>query len=156
MLPVAGKVQRSYLDELTKGLVIEINVLAELAGAIVYQKERISQFAPNEKNLPLGMTSEQQRKEVATLADMLVKMRDTQLALGMVPVHPRLDGYATRASGTINASSDDQDFGTDPVTEFLLNHPHAVSLLTSGLDLAVAGVVDGQSILSAKAGDRHD
>ena len=86
MLPAAAKVKRSYLDELTKGLVIEINVLAELANAIIYQKERISQFAANEKNLPLGMTSEQQRKEVATLTDMLVKMRDTQIALGMVYV----------------------------------------------------------------------
>ena len=31
------------------------------------------------------MTSEQQRKEVVTLVDMLVRMRDTQIALGLVP-----------------------------------------------------------------------
>ena len=59
--------------------------MAELAAAIVYQKQRISAFAENEKSFPLGMTSEQQRKEVVTLVDMLVRMRDTQIALGLVP-----------------------------------------------------------------------
>jgi hypothetical protein len=85
LLPAGAKVPRSYLEELTKGLLIEIDVAAELAAAIVYQKQRISQFAPHERDLPLGMTSEQQRKEVVTLTDLLVKMRDTQIALGIVP-----------------------------------------------------------------------
>jgi hypothetical protein len=85
LLPATVRVPRSYLDELTKGLLIEVNVLAELAAAIVYQKQRISAFAESEKAFPLGMASEQQRKEIVTLVDMLVRMRDTQIALGLVP-----------------------------------------------------------------------
>lgn len=63
LLPATAKVPRSYLDQLTKGLAIDVNVVAELASAIVYQKQRISQFAEGEKSFPLGMTSEQQRRE---------------------------------------------------------------------------------------------
>jgi hypothetical protein len=66
MLPATAKVPRSYLDDLTKGLQIETNVVAELASAIYYQKQRISQFAPREKDFPLGITAEQQREEVVT------------------------------------------------------------------------------------------
>jgi hypothetical protein len=135
MLPSTAKVQRSYLDDLTKGLLIEINVLAELAAVIVYQKERISQFAASEKDFPLGMTSEQQRREVATLTDMLVKMRDTQIALGMFPATP---------SSHVNVRSggfDDERLGVDPFTKFLIDNPQSIPYLLSSLDGAVSETI---------------
>jgi len=56
LLPPAARIPKSYLDGLVNGLPIQINVMADLAAAIVYQKQRIGQFAEDEKNLPMGMT----------------------------------------------------------------------------------------------------
>jgi len=133
MLPATGKLPRSYLDDLIKGLQIEINVMSELAAAIVYQKQRISQFAESEKSFPLGTTSEQQRKEVMTLVDMLVRMRDTQIALGLVP---QISG-----TGSVQgAGFDDDRIGADPFTRFLLDNPQAIPHVMAGLDRVVSGL----------------
>ena len=75
----------THIDEIMLGAEVEIDVVRELGGLIRYQKQRVDQFAKNEKSFPLGMTSEQQRKEVMTLRDLLATMRDTQIALGLVP-----------------------------------------------------------------------
>jgi len=137
MLPATAKLPRSYLDDLTKGLQIEINVVAELAAAIYYQKQRISQFAESEKSFPLGVTSEQQRKEVVTLADLLVRMRDTQIALGLVPrvLSPQI-------SATPAGIEDDDGLGADPFTRFLLDNPQAIPHVMAGLDRVVSGLVE--------------
>lgn len=135
LLPAATKVPRSYLDQLTKGLSIEIDVVAKLAQAIVYQEERISQFAPNEKSFPLGITSEQQRKEVHELTDMLVKMRDTQIAFGLVPGYP-----GPQINATAMGSIDDEVLGADPFTRFLLDNPQAIPHLMSGIDRVLSSV----------------
>lgn len=140
LLPPAAKVPRSRLDELTKGLMIEIDVLAKLASVIVYQEQRISQFAEAEKTFPLGMTSEQQRKEVVTYVDMLMKMRDTQIAFGMVPgtLAPHVNG---RCPNCGVGGDDDDRLGADPFTRFLLDNPQAIPHLMSGLDRAVSEAV---------------
>jgi len=142
LLPPAARIPPSYVDELTKGLPIQINVMAELAAAIVYQKQRISLFAEDEKNLPLGMTSEQQRKELGTLVDMLVRMRDTQIALGLVPnPAPQMN-----ATGSVHgAGFDDDGLGADPFTKFLLDNPQAIPHVIGGLDRVVAGIIEGRA-----------
>jgi hypothetical protein len=149
LLPAAAKVPRSFLDDLTKGLIVEINVAAKLAANIVYQEQRIAQFAPNEKNFPLGITSEQQRKEVHELTDMLVKMRDTQIALGMV----RGD-LAPQVS--ITSGFDDDRLGADPFTKFLLDNPQAIPHLMSGIDRAVADEIDGHVTDAPGDEQRHE
>ena len=136
LLPATATVPRSYLDGVTKGLQIEIDVIAELANAIYYQKQRISQFAEYEKSLPLGMTSEQQRREVHELTNLLVKMLDAQIALGLVPANlaPPMN-----ATGSVHgAGFDDDRLGADPFTRFLLDNPGAIPHVMSGIDRVVA------------------
>ena len=153
MLPATAKVPRSHLDELTKGLEIEVNVVAELAAAIYYQKQRIGQFAENEKSHPLGMTSEQQRKEVATLVDMLREMRVAQISLGVIPGYlaPQLN---PNSNTNINPGGmmDDDRLGADPFTRFLLDHPQAISHVMGGLDRVVADLIEEQTMAAMGEG----
>ena len=152
LLPPAARIPPSYIDELTKGLPIQINVMAELAAAIVYQKQRISAFAEDEENLPMGMTSEQQRKEVAQLTDMLMKMLDAQIALGLVPANlaPQMN-----ATGSVQgAGFDDDRLGADPFTRFLLDHPRAIPHVMSGIDRVVADLIEEQT-MAAMGDDRE-
>jgi hypothetical protein len=152
LLPATAKVPKSYIDQLTKGLALEIDVLSELACAIVYQKQRISQFAENEKSFPLGITSEQQRKEVVTLTDMLMKMRDTQIALGVVPGYltPQISAPMPGFGGGI----DGERLGADPFTRFLLDNPQAIPHVMGGLDRIVAEVIEGQTTAAMGDGQR--
>jgi hypothetical protein len=136
LLPPAARIPKSYLDGLVNGLPIQINVMADLAAAIVYQKERIGLFAEKEKTFPMGVPSEQQRKEVAQLTDMLVKMMNAQIALGLIPANraPRMN-----ATGSVQgAGFDDDGLGADPFTRFLLDHPQAIPHVMSGIDRVVA------------------
>jgi len=148
LLPPAARIPKSYLDELVRGLPIQINVMADLAAAIVYQKQRIGLFAEDEKTLPMG-TSEQQRKEVATLVDMLVGMRDTQIALGLVPnLAPQM-----HAIGSVQgAGFDDDRLGADPFTKFLLDNPQAISHVMGGLDRVVADLIEEQTMAAMGEG----
>lgn len=137
MLPATSKVPRSYLDSLTKGLLIEINVVGELAQNIYYQKQRISQFAEQERLLPLGRTSEQQRKEVVTLTDMLVRMRDTQIALGLAPgyLSPQIGVSGNTNMLAISEIEFDMP-ASDPLTRFLEGNPSAISMVMAAIDAA--------------------
>jgi hypothetical protein len=152
LLPPAARIPKSYLDGLVNGLPIQINVMADLAAAIVYQKQRIGQFAEDEKNLPMGVPSEQQRKEVHELTDMLMKMMNAQIALGLIPANlaPRMS-----ATGSVqDAGFDDDRLGADPFTRFLLDHPQAISHVMGGLDRVVADLVEEQTM--AAMGDGRE
>jgi len=85
------------------------------------------------------MTSEQQRKEVVTLVDMLVRMRDTQIALGLVP-----QIAAAPTGGVQGAGFDDDALGADPFTRFLLDNPQSIPHVMAGLDSVVAGLIEGE------------
>jgi hypothetical protein len=113
----------------------------------LHQKVRISQFAENEKNFPLGITAEQQRREVITLADLLMKMRDTQIALGLVPRNLGPQINVSSSTSIFGASVDDEVLGSDPFTRLLLDNPQAISIVMSGIDraLAEAGAMEGQA-----------
>jgi hypothetical protein len=145
LLPATAKVPKSYIDQLTKGLALEIDVVAELAKNIVYQKQRISQFAENEKSFPLGITSEQQRKEVITLTDMLMKMRDTQIALGVVPGYLSPSVSISSTTNMIGGIEMEERLGADPFTRFLLDNPQAIPHVMGGLDHIVAGLIEAQA-----------
>jgi hypothetical protein len=150
LLPPAARIPKSYLDELVRGLPIQINVMADLAAAIAYQKQRIGVSAEAEKTFYLGTTSEQQRKEVATLVDMLVRMRDTQIALGLVPANlaPRMN-----ATGSVQgAGFDDDRLGADPFTKFLLDNPRAIPHVMGGLDRVVADLIEEQTMAAMGEG----
>ena len=150
LLPPAARIPKSYLDGLVNGLPIQINVMADLAAAIVYQKQRIGQFAEDEKNLPMGVPSEQQRKEVHELTDMLMKMMNAQIALGLVPANlaPRMN-----ATGSVQgAGFDDDRLGADPFTKFLLDHPQAISHVMGGLDRVVADLIEEQTMAAMGEG----
>ena len=129
MLPPHLFLPPTYLAEVTKGVQVHIDVIAELGALIRYQQMRISQFAPKEKDWPLGITSEQQRKEVMTLADLLMKMRDTQIALGMLPgVLP--SQYPSDQTATTN----EYEIPSDPLSRFLANNPSAIPQVMEALD----------------------
>lgn len=128
MLPPHLFLPPTYLAQVTKGVRIHIDVIPELAALIRYQQLRISQFAPKEKDWPLGITSEQQRKEVMTLADLLMKMRDTQIALGVTPgALP-----SPYPSDQLNVSV--YEIQTDPLSQFLANNPSAIPQVMDALD----------------------
>lgn len=130
----------THIDEIMLGAEIEIDVVKELGGLIRYQKQRISQFAKQEKNFPLGMTSEQQRKEVMTLRDLLVSMRDTQIALGLVP--GTLPNTMSMSQTTLNIGSADDQFDDDPLSKFLSDYPAAIPYFFEGLDQAMAQAME--------------
>ena len=127
MLPPHLFLPPTHLAEVTKGVQVHIDVIPELAALIRYQQMRISQFAPKEKDWPLGITSEQQRKEVITLADLLMKMRDTQIALGWPGVLP-----SPYSSDQPNVSI--HEIQTDPLSQFLANNPSAIPQVMDALD----------------------
>jgi hypothetical protein len=82
------------------------------------------------------MTSEQQRREVHELTNLLVKMLDAQIALGLVPANlaPPMN-----ATGSVHgAGFDDDRLGADPFTRFLLDNPRAIPHVMSGIDRVVA------------------
>ena len=138
LLPPAARIPKSYLDELVRGLPIQINVMAELAAAIVYQKQRISQFAENEKSLPLGMTSEQQRKEVHELTDMLMKMLAAQTALGVVPGYLSRQISMSSNTNTLAITATELDRpASDPFNRFLEANPNAISTVMLAIDAAI-------------------
>jgi hypothetical protein len=98
---------------MTKGAVIEIDAKSEAR---------------------IGMTSEQQRKEVVTLRDLKTTMRDTQIPLGLVPGALPTTVSVTQNTMTINAGADDID---DPLSRFLADFPAAIPLVLAGLDRAM-------------------
>jgi len=128
MLPDVLFLPPTYLAEVTKGVQVHIDVVPELAALIRYQQLRISQFAPKEKDWPLGITSEQQRREVITLADLLMKMRDTQIALGMLP------GVLPSPYPSDQPNVSIYEIQTDPLSQFLANNPSAIPQVMDALD----------------------
>ncbi len=133
MLPPHLFLPPTYLAELTKGVQVHIQVVPELAALIRYQQMRISQFAEKEKDWPLGITSEQQRKEVLTLADLLMKMRDTQIALGLLPgVLP--GSPITNQVVAVGADVSDDD----PLSRFFAENPEAIPRVMEALDALIA------------------
>ena len=151
MLPAHLFLPPTYLAEVTKGVQVHIDVVPELAALIRYQQLRISQFAPKEKDWPLGITSEQQRKEVGTLADLLMKMRDTQIALGMLPgVLP-----GTRITNQVISVGADVSDDSDPLSQFLANNPQAIPKVMEALDRLVAEAAEERDA-QRTAGDSID
>jgi hypothetical protein len=123
----------THIDEVMLGAEVEIDVVYELGGLIRHQKQRIHQFAKNEANFPLGMTSEQQQKEVMTLRDLLVSMRETKIALGPVP--GALPNMVAVTQTTLSLRA--VDGYDDPLSRFLADFPEAIPLVIEGLDQAM-------------------
>jgi hypothetical protein len=149
LMPRNMLIPATHIDSLLNGAFPEIDVLRELSGLILYQKQRIDQFAEKEKGWPLGITSEQQRKEVGTLADLLMKMRDTQIALGFTPgVLP--SPYPSDTPVSV------YEIQTDPLSQFLANNPSAIPQVMDALDhLIIEGKAKERDAESA-AGDSID
>lgn len=142
LLPPAIFLPRTYLDDILRKADVEISVIEELGTLITYQKQRISQFAGKEKDFPLGMTVEQQRKEVVTLADLLVKMRDTQIALGAVEgILP--NSVQMMQVNINNAGFDDRP--QDELSKHLEANPDDIPRVMAALD-ALRGIYDGEAV----------
>ncbi len=93
----------------------------------------------------LGMTSEQQRKEVMALRDLLATMHDTQIGLGLVP--GALPNTVSLTQNTLSINAVD-DYHNDPLSGFLADFPSAIPVVMDGLDQAMAQamkVVEGQT-----------
>jgi hypothetical protein len=122
-----------------------------LSSVILYQKQRIDQFAGKEKDWPLGITSEQQRREVKALAQLLKDVRDTQIAFGVVPgVLP--SPYPSGDQTTVAV----YEIQTDPLSQFLANNPSAIPQVMDALDrLIIEGKAKERDAESA-AGDSID
>jgi hypothetical protein len=145
MLPPHLFVEPTYLQELTKGVEIHVDVVSKLGALIRYQELRIGQFAEKEKDWPLGITSEQQRKEVLTLAQLLKDMRDTQLALGITP---------GTLPNQINVTPEGPDYEVqqDPLSLFLSSNPQAIPMVMGALDQLI---IEGKPQRLA-SGDEHE
>lgn len=82
-LPPSLFLPRAYLDDLIASADAEIDVLAELNALIRYQKKRLDLLRGREVEMELPI--EQQRKEIQTLLELLMRARDTQISLGVTP-----------------------------------------------------------------------
>jgi hypothetical protein len=143
LMPRNMLIPATHIDSLLNGAFPEIDVLRELAGLVLYQKQRIDQFAGKERDWPLGITSEQQRREVMALAQLLKDMRDTQIAFGVVPgVLP--SPYPSDTTATV------YEIQTDPLSQFLANNPSAIPQVMDALDhLVIEGKAKEREIESA-------
>jgi hypothetical protein len=143
LLPPAMVLEPSYLEMLTKRVDVQIDVVRELGGLIYYQKQRVSQFAGREKEFPMGMTVEQQRKEVEELKNLLLAMRDTQVMLGITPgtLIPQLQMNQT----TVNVLGDGED--VDPLNLLLSRSPELIPRVMEALDRAFVAetIIDGEA-----------
>ena len=141
LLPPAVMLPASFLDEITKKVDVHIDVVPKLAALIVFQEQRLSQFAAREKDSPLGTTVDQGRKEVLAMADLLAMMRDTQIALGLLPgsLIPRL----SMRQSTVAISASEFDLpATDPFNRFLERNPSAIATVMAAIDSAMNQVSD--------------
>ena len=141
LLPPAVMLPSSYLDDLTRKVDIHVDVVPRLAALILFQERRLSQFAAREKDSPLGTTVDQGRKEVLAMADLLAMMRDTQIALGLLPgsLIPRL----SMRQSTVAISASEFDLpATDPFNRFLERNPSAIATVMAAIDSAMNQVSD--------------
>lgn len=99
LLPRSAFLPQSFIEDLVRGAEIDVDTIQELAGLIVFQKQRVTMAAKMEATL--GIPLEQVRREVQTLSDLLRQMRDTQIALGYVPalLQPTLSVNARYSGG---------------------------------------------------------
>ena len=156
LLPPALLLPDSFIDMLVHRAEIDIDVMQELAALIVYQKQRISQFAAQEREFPF--TVEQQRREVLTLAELLKQMRDTQISLGVVPGALRPQFSFTQTN--VNIGADVEDL-SDPLSRFLAENPEAIPRVMEALDrvvlsLAAGDVVEGETLSPEPDCDTRD
>ena len=128
LMPRNMLIPATHIDNLLNGAFPEIDVLRELTGLILYQKQRIDQFAGKEKDWPLGITSEQQRREVMALAQLLKDMRDTQIAFGVVP------GVLPSPYPSDQPTVSVYEIQTDPLSQFLANNPSAIPQVMDAFD----------------------
>jgi hypothetical protein len=135
LMPQHMLIPPTHIDSLMRGSFLEIDVVREFTGLILYQKQRIEQFASKEKDWPLGITSEQQRKEVLTLAQLLKDMRDTQIALGITP------GTLPNQI-TVTSEGPDHDVQQDPLSLFLASNPQAIPMVMGALEQLI---IEGKS-----------
>lgn len=152
LLPEAIFLPQTYLDDILRKADVDIGVIEELGTLITYQKQRVSQFAGKEKDFPLGMTVEQQRKEVVTLADLLVKMRDTQIALGAV------EGILPNSVSMmqLNITQNIEERPQDALSRHLEANPGDIPRVMAALD-ALRGVYEGHAEeLPEEVGDDGD
>lgn len=145
LLPAHAMLKQSYLDGLTKGIEFQVDVVNELSALVYYQKLRLSQIAAKEKDFPLGIPLEQQGKEVARLADLLVKLRDSQIILGIVPGRSpgmvKLDHTSIQVDQQLGGGGD--LFPSDPLSAFLARHPDAIPDVMEALDTVGRPLLDG-------------
>ena len=150
LMPRNMLIPATHIDNLLNGAFPEIDVLRELTGLILYQKQRIDQFAGKEKDWPLGITSEQQRREVMALAQLLKDMRDTQIAFGVVP------GVLPSPYPSDQPSVSVYEIQTDPLSQFLANNPSAIPQVMDALDRLIIEGKAKERDAERAAGDSID
>ncbi len=83
LLPKSAFLPQSFMEDLIRGAEIDVDVMQELAGLIVAQKERITTAHAAER--AMGIPLPQAAREVELLARLLAQMLETQIALGYIP-----------------------------------------------------------------------
>jgi hypothetical protein len=83
LMPEGVLAARSYLDEKFAAVGAGIDVLEEFDTLIRFQKARIASHTDMERQLPVPL--EQMRREIALLATLLERRRDTAIMLGLHP-----------------------------------------------------------------------
>ncbi|MEO5986699.1 MAG: hypothetical protein ABIW50_03350 [Candidatus Limnocylindria bacterium] len=129
----------SLIDGLLGDLEIDVDVLTELHSLLVYQKQRLDLLVVQERDM--GFPIEQQRRELTLLLEILTRIRDTQIAMGVQPegigepVHIGMDQPYRTAEES-------------PLEQWMANHPEYVGRmlpLLKGLDdiMREAAALDG-------------
>lgn len=83
LLPKAAFLPQSFIEDLVRGAEIDVDLMQELAGLIVAQKQRLTTAWAAEQ--AMGFPIAQVRRELDLLARLLEQMLETQIALGYVP-----------------------------------------------------------------------
>jgi hypothetical protein len=87
LLPKSAFLPQSFVEDLVRGAEVDVDVMQELAGLIVAQKQRLTSAYKAEQTL--GFPIEQMRREIDLLGQLLAQMLDTQIALGYFPGLPQ-------------------------------------------------------------------
>lgn len=143
-LPDGAVLSQGYLDRRFRSLDAGIDVLAELDALIRYQKERLEILAEREQDSRAPV--EAQRREVETLAELLVKRNTMATGLGLIQI-AQLEQMklASHASHTIHS---EPTWG-DVVHE----HPELIPQMASFFDAVDEAAMSGRGVFTGRVED---
>jgi hypothetical protein len=140
-LPDGTVLSQGYLDQRFRAFDAGIDALAELDALIRYQKERLEIIAEREHNSQAPL--EAQRREVETLADLLMKRNSMATGLGLIQI-AQLEQMKPDSSAS-HAVPSEPTWG-----HVVHEHPELIPQMASFFDAVDEAAMTGSGVFRGK------